>query len=158
MSLDGEPAEFFGELKHLRDRFFDAMDDDFNTGAAVGFLFEMRRCLNHFVSQRKLESVKDGDKPALAAMTQKIKCALIGPGNIGTDLLANLLGVFRKPLESAGGADDGLVHNLMQLIIEVRALARKSKNFDIADRIRDGLGDLQVVLEDRPEGTNWRRG
>ncbi len=149
VALDGEPAEFFGELKHLRDRFFDAMDDDFNTGAAVGFLFEMRRCLNHFIAQHKLESAKDRDAAALAGLTT---------GMTLLKELSNLLGVFRRPIEADGGADDEFLGSLMQLIIEVRALARQSKNFDIADRIRDGLTELQVVLEDRPEGTDWRRG
>ena len=73
--------------------------------------------------------------------------------------LANILGVFRKPLErkSAGGADDEFVNGLMQLLISLRADARKAKQFEIADKVRKGLSDLKVTLEDRPEGTIWRR-
>jgi len=148
-TLEGQPAEFFEELKHLRDRFFDAMDDDFNTGAAVGFLFEMRRCLNHFITQHKLDSGGKREPATLSALCD---------GMTLLKELSGLLGVFQQPLHSAGGGDDEFLGSLMQLIIEVRALARQSKNFDIADRIRDGLTELEVVLEDRTEGTNWRRG
>src|SRR5690606_27374350 len=54
--LKGEPAEFFEELSHFRTRFLEAMDDDFNTGGAVGVLFELRKRLNGFINQHKLES------------------------------------------------------------------------------------------------------
>jgi cysteinyl-tRNA synthetase len=45
----------------------------------------------------------------------------------------------------------------MQLVIELRAEARRTKNFAIADKIRDGLTALRITLEDRPDGTSWRR-
>ena len=131
-----------------RDRFFDAMDDDFNTGAAVGFLFEMRRCVNHFISEHKLDAGGIRDEAALAALTD---------GMTLLKELAKLLGVFQRPRDQVGG-DDAFLASLMQLIIDVRAMARQNKNFDIADHIRDGLTELGVVLEDRPEGTSWRRG
>jgi cysteinyl-tRNA synthetase len=149
VALSGQPTEFFAELAHLCDRFVDAMDDDFNTGAAVGFLFELRRALNHFISQHKLDAGGKADAGALAALTTGMRLL---------KELSNLLGVFRKPLpKAAGGADDEFIDGVMQLVIAVRAQARKSKNFEIADSIRDGLTKLKVVLEDRPGGTIWRR-
>jgi len=45
---------------------------------------------------------------------------------------------------------------LMQLFIDLRAEARKAKNFALADQIRQRLGQLGVTLEDRPGGTDWR--
>ena len=57
---------------------------------------------------------------------------------------------------SAGGNE--LVGQLMDLFIEVRAEARKQKDFATADRIRDGLAELGVTLEDRPGGTEWSVG
>ena len=46
----------------------------------------------------------------------------------------------------------------MQLLIDLRAEARKAKNFALGDQIRKRLGELGVTLEDRPGGTLWRRG
>jgi cysteinyl-tRNA synthetase len=45
----------------------------------------------------------------------------------------------------------------MKLFIDPRAEARKSKNFPLADRIRNGLRELGITLEDRPGGTEWTR-
>ena len=46
----------------------------------------------------------------------------------------------------------------MQLLIDLRGEARKTKNFGMADQIRKRLGDLDITLEDRAGGTGWRIG
>lgn len=148
ISLEGEPAEFYAELKTFRERFLEVMDDDFNTGGGVGILFEMRKCINAFVSREKLDSGDTKDPATLAALTTSMTLL---------KELANLLGVFRRAVEQSGGADDEFVGQLMELLINIRAEARTSKNFDIADQIRDGLTELNVVLEDRTDETGWRR-
>ena len=45
----------------------------------------------------------------------------------------------------------------MQILIDLRAEARKAKNFALGDQIRKRLADLGVTLEDRAGGTNWRK-
>ena len=59
-------------------------------------------------------------------------------------------------MKSAG--DDKIVAGLMQLLLDLRAEARKSKNFAMADQIRKRLGELGITLEDRAGGTGWRIG
>ena len=138
------------ELITLRTRFLDAMDDDFNTGAATAALFDLRKTLNSFITDQKLEGDGRSNAGAQAALLR---------GVMLFKELANILGVFRKPLEkkSPGGGDDEFVNSLMQLLISLRAEARKAKQFEIADKVRKGLTELKVTLEDRPEGTIWRR-
>ncbi len=148
VGLTGEPAEFFGELSQMRDRFLENMDDDFNTGGAVGVLFDLRKCINGYINANGLES-----KEASESAAEALQSAMVLLKE-----LANILGVFLKPIEKSTGEDDDFVDSLMQLIIEIRSCARSTKNFDMADRIRDGLDELKVVLEDRPDGTLWRRG
>ena len=145
--LPEEPADFASEMNDLRGRFLEAMDDDFNTGGAVGVLFEMRKAINGFIAKHKLDAGgKDGS--ALAALDAAMR---------QLKELANLLGLFRRRIEKAAAGGDEFADGLMELFIQVRAEARKSKQFAIADRIRDGLAALGVTIEDRPEGTRWQR-
>ena len=70
--------------------------------------------------------------------------------------LASLLGVFVKPpKKSAGGDQAKVVDGLMQLMLAVRAEARKTKNFAMADMIRNGLTELKITVQDLKDGTTW---
>ena len=125
------------------------MNDDFNTGGAVGTLFEMRKVINGFVSAQQL----DGSSRAGEAERAELTAAL----SLLREL-AGLLGVFRKPLQKElSSGDNRFSGALMHLLIDVRAHARQHKHFELADKIRDGLVGLNVTLEDRPDGTLWRR-
>jgi cysteinyl-tRNA synthetase len=143
----GEGA-FLVEVERHRERFLECMDDDFNTGGAVGTLYELLTALNRFVDTKQLEGGK-GD-PADREAFQR--------GVVVLRELSQILGVFHEPPGAKAGAQDELVGGLMQLLIELRAEARKAKNFALGDQIRKRLGELGVSLEDRPGGTGWRRG
>ncbi|MDA1013087.1 MAG: cysteine--tRNA ligase [Planctomycetota bacterium] len=146
--LSACPEEFRKELEFQRSRFTEQMDDDFNTGGAVGTLFDLRRTINGFIGDRKLDG---GDAPSgenIAALRASVTLL---------KELAGLLGVFREPIQQAGGGDDQFAGQLMDLIIDIRGFARKNKSFEVADRIREGLTAVNVVLEDRPGETVWRR-
>jgi cysteinyl-tRNA synthetase len=136
-------AQIAGHRQH----FLEAMDDDFNTGGAVGDLFELVRTLNKFADDEKLEANKPSDEQ-LATLKQGAKTLRE---------LGVTLGLFRRPLDkpAAGGGNDELVGKLMELIIELRAGARGKKDFATADRIRQVLTELNITLEDRPGGTEW---
>lgn len=149
VTLEGEPVEYFQQLSELRQRFWEAMDDDFNTSGAIGVLFELRSALNALIHDQKLDGAGKENQQMVEAL--KTGACLLKE-------LSNLLGVFRKPPVKEQGADDGLVNQLMELIIEIRKDARASKNWDIADKIRDGLAACEITVEDRPEGSLWRRG
>jgi cysteinyl-tRNA synthetase len=125
------------------------MDDDFNTGGAIGDLFELVRALNKYVDDEKLETAAKSDSQKVAALQR---------GAATLKELGNVLGLFRTPREEpAAGGGDELVGQLMQLLIEARADARKAKNFAMADKIRNSLTALGITLEDRPDGTEWTR-
>ncbi len=108
------------------------MDDDFNTGGAIGELFELAKITNKYCDDADLEGKGKSDAAAVAKFTTLL-----------TTLkeLANMLGVFIAPSakpQAAGG--DELLAKVMPLVIELRAAARKNKNFAVADKIRDALG------------------
>ncbi|MFO0798102.1 MAG: cysteine--tRNA ligase [Gemmataceae bacterium] len=142
-------------------RFGEHMDDDFNTGGAVGVLYELVRRLNRLADEKKL------DDPASAAAPAK---AEFREGAVLVRDLAGILGLtLTAPTATLGGGDE-LVSGLMQLLIDLRANLRaeakgaakdnplKKALFDQTDLIRARLGALGVTLEDRPTGTTWRVG
>ncbi len=122
------------------------MDDDFNTAAAIASLFELAPVINKFIDDHKLETggtpEQKGD--ALSAAARVIA-------------IARLIGMFIDPPETKSAADDGLTDTLMQLIIDVRKELRSNKDFQTADLIRDRLAKNKITIEDRPDGTIWRR-
>jgi cysteinyl-tRNA synthetase len=131
----------------LRSRFLDCMNDDFNTGGAVGVLFELLTELNKHADAAKL----DTDKPAAALVEFQTGVGVLRE-------LSAILGLFAEPVKPTA-SNDALVAGLMQLLLDLRADARKSKNFAVADQIRKRLTELNVTLEDRPGGaTDWRVG
>ncbi len=145
--LDGLPADFAAALGEQRTKFQDAMDDDFSTGGATACLFEVRRILNSFINDKKLETGgTDADKAALTTGLTVLK------------EMTNLLGVLRTAPAKQSGADDELASGLMALILDIRADARTNKNWPVADKIRNALKALNVVVEDSPSGARWTRG
>ena len=131
-----------------RQRFLAAMDDDFNTGGAVGDLFDIVRILNKYIEDNKLENK--------AAQTPN-HLDVVREGTKTLRELAATLGMFRAPVKEPSTGDDELVSQLMGLLIEIRASSRKNKDFATADKIRKDLASFGIVLEDRATGTEWSR-
>ena len=139
-------SELLKTVDQHRQRFLEAMDDDFNTGGAIGELFELLRALNRFVDQQKLEDEKARSAEKLEQLRR---------GTLALRELTAVLGLFREPIEAPAAGDDQLTGKLIELLIEIRADARKNKDFATADKVRDRLGEIGVKLEDRPSGTEW---
>jgi cysteinyl-tRNA synthetase len=136
------------DVQRHRDNYLTKMDDDFNTGAAISELFDLLRTLNKFCDQQQLEDQQ-------ARQSQHLADFLRGVATLRE--LTALLGLFLEGEQAATGGDDQLVGQLLELLIELRAHARQNKDFAMADRVRDGLAGLGITLEDRKEGTGWRR-
>ena len=68
-------------------------------------------------------------------------------------MMETILGI---PLETQRLPESELIDQLMAHIIEWRQQLRARKLFDLADRIRDDLKSLGILLEDSPQGTLWR--
>jgi cysteinyl-tRNA synthetase len=144
---DAAVAAAGADVQALRTKFLAAMDDDFNTAIAIATLFDFVRVVNKFIDQHGLEA----KKPAAELATLDAMLLVLRE-------LTGVLGLFTKPPQAKdGGADEGLVAKLMELVIEIRANARKAKDFATADLVRDKLTAAGIVLEDRPDGTGWSR-
>jgi cysteinyl-tRNA synthetase len=127
---EGEQAVLEG-LAVYRARFIEAMDDDFNTALGMAALFDLAKEIN--------TSVKPGASKALAE----------GALNLLREL-AGVLGILEKEAEADLDAE-------IQALVDARQAARKAKNWAEADRIRDQLASMGILLEDTPQGVRWKR-
>jgi len=139
-ALGKEPSpeawKFDESAREMEAKFRDAMNDDFNTAKAFAVLFDTVTRLN----------------------TERAK------GGNGLEAFASLLAMFRDLLgvtaELEGTHDDavaGIEAQLLELLIETRAEARKAKQFAIGDMIRDRLAEMGIALKDSPQGTTWEK-
>jgi len=117
-------------------RFEAAMDDDFNTPEAFSVMFELSKAVN------KAEDTEE--KAALAGVLKQLGGVL---GLLQLDPVAYLQG-------SVDGDDDAAE---IEALIKQRNDARKNKDWASADDARDKLQAMNIVLEDGPEETTWRR-
>jgi len=139
-------SDFQKEITAHRDAFLECMDDDFNTGGAIGVLYDLLTSLNRYAHMKKLENTQ----PDPAGIEEfRHGCIILRE-------LSQILGIFSESTAQPAKGDYQLLSNLMQLFLDLRAEARMSKNFALADQIRQRLGQLGITLEDRPGGTGWR--
>ena len=69
--------------------------------------------------------------------------------------MASIIGIFENIAEEKT-VDDELVNKLMNIIVSIRQDARISKNWAVADKIRDELKAAGIILEDTPQGVKWK--
>ncbi|OFW52778.1 MAG: cysteine--tRNA ligase [Actinobacteria bacterium RBG_16_70_17] len=127
--------------------FTEAMDDDFNTAEAMAVLFDLVREGN-----RRLDAGEDAGEQAAAYDEIMGVLGLAEPAAGLDDLagpLAGLAAAYGLGAEGPSAAVDALIAR--------RAQARREAAWALGDEIRDGLGELGILLEDGPDGTVWRR-
>jgi cysteinyl-tRNA synthetase len=144
--LDTDYGPFARAVLNFRMKFLEMMDDDFNTAGAIAVMHELAGEINAFIERHAVEQKKQPELvQAAAAAAQSLR------------KLGLVLGLFRPGYARAEAKDNGLTDQLMKLLIEIRATARQEKNFALADQVRKGLAEIGVTLEDRPDGTMWRK-
>lgn len=121
------------QMEIAKKNFIEAMDDDFNSAGAMGFLFEFVRVIN----QTRADDATDSE---------------LEPGQT---LLRELTAVLGLKLD-ANGKKTGDADPFIKMLLDLRKSLREQKLWAISDQIRDGLSDLGVIIEDSKEGTIWR--
>lgn len=149
--VKAECRDLLPVLKNLRDSFEKAMDDDFNTALAIAVLFDLAREVNTCV-QRLGSSPAPSDRDVLLKAKE-----LFMEFN-------NVLGILKTDNETGEILPDGLLSSgsdltgrLLELLLEIRQEARIRKDWATADRIREGLKSLEIIIEDTPQGARWKK-
>jgi len=144
--LDDAPQEGNAELDGLEQRFYAAMDDDFNTALALSSIFDLATTINRMMDE--------GD-PAHLPFIAKGRGLLLS--------LARLLGLLTQEVETFTRDESrrhliavGLDESTIEDAIKTRIEARRNKDYTQADEIRNGLLEKGITLLDTPQGTKWR--
>lgn len=136
---DAEGLAFLERVTELQNHFIEAMDDDFNTAMAMGHLFEMSHVINSYLA------VADRAQPAhQAALSKAVEIF----SNLGS-----VLGIF---MENKDTNQNIHVDDLINVILNLRQIARQEKDYGLADTLRDMLAHWNIKIEDSQEGSRFR--
>lgn len=130
-TADGD-AEFINELDKRREQFIAAMDDDLNTADGLAAIFELTKDIN----------TKILDKNASKAVCEHAASLY--------DELCGVLGILYNKKENTLDAE-------VEALIQQRQDARKNKDWATADKIRDDLKAMGIILKDTPQGVTWSK-
>lgn len=124
------------DITALKKGIESCLNDDFNTAQAIALLFENLRPLRNQISK--------GNVPSnLNELITFLKSFIDG-----------ILGLW--PSSENKKHDNDTTEKIIELLIEIRNQMRKEKNWAMADLIRDRLKEVQISLEDTPEGTIFK--
>lgn len=134
--LNDEDQALLQSLDAYKTEFIEAMEDDLNTAGAIGALFSMVRQINTYIN------TEDNNKVALEKARDLYKD------------LCRVLGILNREskVEAEGEGDEKI-----EKLVAEREEARANKDFETADKIRDELKEMNIVIEDTREGTVWKR-
>ncbi len=120
------------EIVDIKNKFLEAMDDDFNTSLAISYLYELVKIINTTNDENKLKCIN----------------------NFFVNTVNPILGLsFKASVNNVETKEDELI----KYIIELRNKARSEKRFDLSDEIRDSLLKIGITLKDGREGTTYEK-
>ena len=126
-------------VKELKSNSYEAMNRDMNCAVAISHIFDGVRLIN---------SIKDNNESISRQDLEELK-------DLYNTFIYDILGL--KDEESAAAPDDELNNELVKLLLNIRAEAKKKGDFTAADKIRSQLNDLGIVVKDTKDGFEWER-
>ncbi|GIO28797.1 cysteine--tRNA ligase [Ornithinibacillus bavariensis] len=132
-NLDHQADEWLEKIDDFKKRFEAEMDDDINTANAISVLFDLTKEANVYLNQ-------DHTSVEVINLFQETILTFL-----------DILGITIKEEET-------LLDEVIEELIQERNDARKNRDFNRADEIRDLLKEKGIILEDTPQGVRWKRG
>jgi cysteinyl-tRNA synthetase len=131
-------------------QFCEAMDDDFNSARGIGIIFEAVRTINRLLDQHENDLSGQIKQSIASGLADVLRI-----GNILGILLDSPAAYFNEKqnqILEQKAVDPAMIAKL----VEERDMARKAKDWKKADEIRNQLAEIDVVIEDRSDGTVWK--
>lgn len=129
----------------LRDAFMEAMRDDFNTALAISHMFALAKEINIYNKEVvDAQGKPDGKLVAILNDVFAEMCSIIGV-------------LETKAAVAPNEAGDNKEAALVEMLIQMRQDARASKNYALADQLRNQLTAIGIVLQDTPQGVKWSK-
>jgi cysteinyl-tRNA synthetase len=120
-------------VARAREAFESGMNDDLNTSKALAAIFEMARDINISIDEGEFAAA---DRDGVIDLLERI------------DSVLGVLGGDEQP---------EMIDPQIERLIDDRNAARRARDFQLADRIRNDLAARGIILEDTPQGTKWKR-
>jgi cysteinyl-tRNA synthetase len=124
------------DISKLKGKCYDAINDDLNSPVLLSHLFEGVKYIN---------SVNEGIEKLSSSDIDTLK-------SIFNTFVIEILGLM---IESQEKSDEGMIDNLMKIIVDLRQAAKSSKDWNTSDKIRKDLNQLGIEIKDRKEGADW---
>lgn len=123
-------------VSELKNRFTEAMNDDFNTPVLIAELFDASRIINSINDGKELINAEDLNE------LKKLMHAFFG----------DILGL---KLEEESSGKQNKLNEVVSLLLNLRAQAKANKDFKTSDEIRDRLAEAGIMVKDGKEGSTW---
>ena len=163
VGVDAEASvkAFTAEIDLADGQFHEAMNDDFNSALAIAALFDMSRAINAYTAE---------SAPDIPALKHALERFVTLAGVLGFDLTAGsgardegedekLSLALSELIAELGGStwSDNAIDDKMRTLLSLRKDFRVARDYSKADKIRDGLKDLGLIVEDTAQGARWHR-
>jgi cysteinyl-tRNA synthetase len=118
----------------VKQKFMEAMENDFNTPLAISALFGLVNYINKYISEN--DEIQSSTKEHIINIFKE---------------LGGIFGIIKS-----SQLENEQIEKLAELILEIRDRARQNKDWVLADEIRKKLADIGIIVEDTSSGRKWR--
>ncbi|WP_129692062.1 cysteine--tRNA ligase [Gottfriedia acidiceleris] len=132
-NLTEDDNKWLKEIADEKTVFTKVMDDDFNTANAISVLYQLAKLANQYLLETHTST---------NVLNQLVATF---------DELSNVLGITLVK-------EEAMLDDEIEALIQKRTDARKNRDFALADQIRDQLKEMNIIIEDTPQGIRWKRG
>ena len=148
-------GHLYDDIAKAEQGFYEAMSDDFNSPEALASIFKLVREMN--ILKNRAVKERGISKKALQSYREA--------SEIIYKILRDIFGLFdslqpcveTEKVKAEKISESKIDENLVETLLEIRNKARKDKNYQLADYIRDKLQELGIAIEDTPVGTKWKK-